>query len=131
MTDEKLDIPRTQRATFNESGRFVAENCHPDVEWVTAKEDPDADTHRGPDAIQRYFDGWSEMVEGIRLDEVEARSAGDKAFFWIRISGTGAASGAPVEMEQAQVWTFRDRKAIRIEEFFDRDEGLRAAGLQA
>jgi ketosteroid isomerase-like protein len=32
-------------------------------------------------------------------------------------------------MEQAQVWTFRGGKAVRVEEYFDRSEGLAAAGL--
>jgi ketosteroid isomerase-like protein len=59
-----------------------------------------------------------------------ASRRGEVVFAWIRITGTGGASGAPVEMEQTQVWRFRDGKAARVAEYFDRAEGLRAAGLE-
>ena len=115
---------------FSRSGRFAAENAHPDVEWMAAREDPDAATHRGPEEIQRYFDSWVDMIEGIAVEPVEVIDNGDLIFAWIRITGRGSESGIPVEMEQAQVWRFREGKAERIEEYFDRAEGLRAAGLE-
>jgi ketosteroid isomerase-like protein len=55
---------------------------------------------------------------------------GDRAFVWARWWGHGAGSGVPIEMEMAQVWTVEDGKVRRIAEFFDRDEGLEAAGLR-
>ncbi|HEX2129580.1 MAG TPA: hypothetical protein VHF58_10235, partial [Solirubrobacterales bacterium] len=40
----------------------------------------------------------------------------------------GSASGATVEMDYWVLITFRDRKVIREEWFFTREEALRAAG---
>jgi ketosteroid isomerase-like protein len=130
MSEENLELVRRQHASFSESGRFATENAHPDVEWMAAREDPDAATHQGSEAIQRYFDQWTDMFEDMRSDVLELIDAGDRAFAWIRYRGHGAGSGAAVEMEQAQVWTFREGKTERIEEYFDRAEGLRAAGLE-
>jgi ketosteroid isomerase-like protein len=60
----------------------------------------------------------------------ELIDAGDKVLAWIRFSGKGITSGTPVEMEQAQIWTFRDGKVVRVEEYFDRHKALEAAGLK-
>ena len=45
-------------------------------------------------------------------------------------TGRAAASGAPVEMKMAQVWTVEGGRIRRGEEYYDRAEALEAAGLQ-
>ena len=50
-------------------------------------------------------------------------------FLWVRFSGHGEESGAPVEMELAHLITMRDGRAARIEEYSDRSEALEAAGF--
>ena len=50
-------------------------------------------------------------------------------FLWVRFSGHGEGSGAPVEMELAHVLTMRDGKVAQTVEYFDRAEALEAAGL--
>jgi ketosteroid isomerase-like protein len=96
---------------------------------MVAREDPDAVTHRGVEAIRRYFAQWAEMFEGIDIRPEEVIDAGDKVFTGIRFSGTGVTSGASVEMELANVYTLRDGKVVRVEEYFDRREALEAAGV--
>ena len=39
-------------------------------------------------------------------------------------------SDAEVSFTSAPVWTVRDRKVARIEFYWNRDEGLKAAGLE-
>jgi ketosteroid isomerase-like protein len=130
MSQENVEAVRRQHQHFRRSGEVLPEIYHPDAEWVAAREDPDAATYRGLDAIRGYFVQWVEMFEGIDFRGEELIDAGDKVFAWIRVSGTGTASGVPVELEQAQIWTFRDGKVGRVEEYFDRDEALEAAGLR-
>jgi len=55
--------------------------------------------------------------------------SGDRIFAWVRFVGHGAGSGIPIDMELAHVWTLRTGRAAWVEEFFDRREGLEAAGL--
>ena len=69
------------------------------------------------------------MLGEIRIEEEGPIENGECVFGWIRIIGEGPGSGVPVEMEQAQVWRFREGKAERVEEYFDRAEGMTAAGL--
>jgi ketosteroid isomerase-like protein len=81
--------------------------------------------------VSRRWRPFAPNTRGSRV-EFEATDlidAGDTVFAWIRIAGRGVGSGIPVAMEQAQVWMFRDGKVVRVEEYFDRGEGLRAAGL--
>jgi ketosteroid isomerase-like protein len=130
MSQENLEIVRRQHEHFNRTGELLPQIYDSDAEWMAAREDPDAATHRGLEAIRGYFAQWTGMFEDIDFRAEELIDAGDKVFAWIRFSGKGVASGAPVETEQAQVWTFRDGKVVRVEEYFDRAEGLEAAGLR-
>ncbi|HEY6771617.1 MAG TPA: nuclear transport factor 2 family protein [Solirubrobacterales bacterium] len=125
-----MDIVRRQYQAMNESLTFLSVHAHPEVEWMAAREDPDAATHRGPEAIQAYFESWGGMIRGIAAERLEVIENGDIVFVWIRITGRGVESDAPVAMEQAQVWKFRDGKIERVEEYFDRTEGRRAAGVE-
>jgi ketosteroid isomerase-like protein len=129
VASENVELVRQQHEHFTRAGEFLAENAVPEVEWMAAREDPDAATHRGKEAIQRYFDQWTETIEGMGVEALEIHDAGETVFAWVRFTGKGVASGADVEMEQAQVWRFRDGRVTRVEEYFDRDEGLAAAGI--
>jgi ketosteroid isomerase-like protein len=48
----------------------------------------------------------------------------------VRQRGVGRESGAPAELPYFQVWTFRGRAVIRLEQFRDRDDALEAVGLR-
>jgi ketosteroid isomerase-like protein len=127
----EVDAVRAQHELFASSQEVLRRIYAADAEWIAARDEPDPGTHVGTDAIQASFTEWAGTFEDIEFEGREVIDAGDKVFAWIRISGRGVVSGIPVEMEQAQVWTFRDGRAVRVEEYFDRDEALRAAGLPA
>jgi ketosteroid isomerase-like protein/GNAT superfamily N-acetyltransferase len=103
---------------------------HEDGEYHASPEDPDSDVHRGLDAIERHYRRWYEAYPDLRLEPVEGKANGDKVFIWVRFVGHGAGSGLAIDMQLAHVWTLRDGKASRVVEYFDRDEGMRAAGLR-
>jgi ketosteroid isomerase-like protein len=129
MSQENVEIARRAYERFTRDGTIDAEILAPDAEWVAAREDPDAATHRGVEAIGAYFAQWHGAFEEPVTRVEEIIDEGDKVFVWIVFSGRGVTSGAPVEMQQAQIWSFRDEKVVRVEEYFDRAEGLEAAGL--
>jgi ketosteroid isomerase-like protein len=101
-----------------------------DAEYVASSEDPDSDTHRGIEAIRRQFARWVEAYPDLRVEPLEVRSNRDKLFVWVRFVGHGAASGVPIDMELAHVSTVRDGKTLRVVEYFDRSEALKAVGLE-
>jgi uncharacterized protein len=125
MSQENVEAVRRQHQHFSRTGEVLPEIYDSDAEWMAAREDPDAATHRGLEAIRGYFAQWTEVFEGGDFRARELIDAGDKVFAWCCFSGRGMTSGAPVEMEQAQIWTFRDGKVVRVEEYFDRAEALK------
>ncbi len=129
MSQENLEALQLQYEQFARDGKIVPDIYAPDAEWMAAREDPDAATHRGAEAIGAYFAQWFGAFEDPELRVQETLEAGDTIFAWIAFCGRGISSGAPVELQQAQVWSFRDGKVTRVEEYFDRAEGLEAAGL--
>jgi ketosteroid isomerase-like protein len=102
----------------------------PDGEFVNSREDPDHATYRGIDAIRKQHEGWFDSYPDLRVEPVEIRVNGDRAFVWVRFTGHGADSGVGMEMELAHVLTLEGVKTRRLEEYFDRGEALAAAGLR-
>ena len=66
----------------------------------------------------------------MQVQPVEARANGDRVFLWVRFSGHGAESGAPLDMELAHVITMQHGKMRRMEEYLGRAEALEAVGLR-
>ena len=102
----------------------------PEVEWHTAREDPDATVYFGIDGIRQMIERWSAVITDMRGIPEEFIDAGDRVFVWQRTIGRGVASGVEVVWEGAYVWTLRDRKVVRVQIFFDRGDALEAAGLR-
>jgi ketosteroid isomerase-like protein len=130
VSQTNVEIVLDGYARFN-AGEQIPELWfwHPDAEYHAAREDPDSAVHRGIDAIRRQFASWLDAYPDLTVEPLEARGQGDKVFLWVRFAGHGAASGAPLEMELAHVYTLRDGKAVRAVEYMDRDEAVQAAGL--
>jgi len=125
---ENEELTRWAYAWFNREHE-PPPNWHPDGEYINSREDPDHAIYRGIDAIRAQHQGWFDAYPDLRVEPVEIKVNGDVVFVWARFTGHGADSGAAMEMELAHVITVEDGRTRRIEEYLDRDEGLRAAGL--
>jgi ketosteroid isomerase-like protein len=98
----------------------------PAIEWEVAPEHPAATTHRGFDAVREYHEDWRNTLRDLTIDLRSVAESGDSVVTVCRLRGKGGESGADVEVEIAFLSTFRDGKTIRVEEFLDPDEALRA-----
>jgi uncharacterized protein len=101
----------------------------PHVEWIEHRTVPGAGEFGGLDQVRDGFKGWLSSWDGYRLELIELLASGDRCFAAVRGSGRGVLSGAFVQDLFFQVWTFRDGRVVRIENFAERDEALAAAGL--
>jgi ketosteroid isomerase-like protein len=104
----------------------LAALAHPDIEWEVAPEHPAATTHRGITAVRQYHEDWRNTLHDLRIELRSISASGDTVVTVCRLRGEGAESGADVEVEIALLTTFRGGKAVRVEEFLDPDEALRA-----
>jgi uncharacterized protein len=130
MSQENVDFVLAGYARFNAGERRPdLWFWHPDAEYQAAREDPDSATHRGIDAVRKQFASWIDAYPDLRVEPLEAKFSDDQVFLWVRFTGHGAASGAPLEMELAHIYTIRDGRAVRCVEYFDRAEALEAAGV--
>jgi ketosteroid isomerase-like protein len=98
----------------------------PNIEWEVAPEHPAATTHRGFDAVRDYHEDWRNTLHDLRIDLRSIAASRDTVVTVCGLRGQGTESGADVEVEIAFLTTFRDGKAVRVEEFLDPAEAMRA-----
>jgi len=127
MTQDNIDLIKAVFRAWDESGvEGIVEFFHDDIEYFPMEE---GDVIRGHDAMRRYYERWLEAWEEFEIGPTEFLATGDRVFNGIELEGRGRGSGVEVAMEYWQVWLIRDGKAARWEEFLDRGEALKAAGL--
>ena len=101
----------------------------PDIEFVYSADFPDPQVFRG---VEEMVDGWRRWLHewhDVRLAAEEFIDLDPMVLVDIMLSGSGKGSGAPIRERGANLWTFRDGKAVRIEAFSSMDSARRAAGL--
>ena len=84
----------------------------------------------GNDAVLANYERWDEAWEEAETTLEEVIGHGDRVFVAARFHGRGRASGVEVETRLYEVYTVRDGKVLRIDEYATRDEALEAAGLE-
>jgi ketosteroid isomerase-like protein len=133
MSRENVELIRRGVEALNarDLEEHYIESFDPEVEWRTAAEDPDAATHRGLQAYKRYLEQWLESFDDLHADVQEYIDVDDdRVFTWIRYTGRGREGGVPADWYLAIIFTLRDGKVVRGEEYFDRNEALVAVGLR-
>ena len=107
----------------------IAKLDDPAIEWRTSAEDPDASTHRGEEAVQRYLDGYIESFPNLQIEITECFAVGDDRVVAVNHFVGQSATGVPIDWMLTTVSTVEQGKFTRVEEYFDRAEALEAAGL--
>jgi ketosteroid isomerase-like protein len=124
-----LENIETVRRLFEryERGDYDAalEYLDPEVVYETGQELPAIGRAAVRQMWERWGDAWDEM-ETFTGDYVDA---GDHVLATVRYSGRGKASGIEHDDVLFDVYTFRDGLCVRKQEFRERAEALRAAGL--
>jgi ketosteroid isomerase-like protein len=135
MSQENVeDVIRSAYAMFNRaepspSGERKLDFYHPEAVYVNDANDPDPGIHRGIEAVREQVGQWVRAYPDLQVEPLEIQINGDQAFVWVRFSGHGAGSGVPIGMELAHVVTVEGGKVLRVEEYSERADGLKAAGL--
>jgi ketosteroid isomerase-like protein len=133
MSQENVEIVRLIYASLTRGGDGVMDLVGSDlvVDFSRRRVDPFVVT-----LDQEAFDAFRREVLEVweappTWEPQELVDAGDKVFAFIRTRARGKASGAEVDAHVANVWTFRDGKAVELKYFGEnRAEALEAAGLR-
>ena len=133
MSQENVEVVRAAYDAFERGDLEAVSQLHdPAIEWHTSVEDPDAAIHCGPVAVRRYFEGYIETFPGLRADLEECVEApGDRVLATTHYTGRARASGMDMDWRQWLLYTVDEGLIVRAEEYFDRDQALKAAGLRA
>jgi ketosteroid isomerase-like protein len=128
MSSEAAERLRAYYQSFR--GQAMDRNAwHPNFEWHTRADLPDADVYRGYDEAERYIAGWTEAFEDLRCEPLELSDVSDKIVAVVRLHGRLRGSGEPVDMQEVHVWGYRDGKFESMHEYNTKEEALRSLGL--
>jgi ketosteroid isomerase-like protein len=85
----------------------------------------------GADGIRRFLTDIEDIGPDLRIEVQRVQAIGDSnAIAFVRSRSTGRASGIVTAAESTNVYDFIDGKIRRVRIFFDRDEALKAVGLE-
>jgi ketosteroid isomerase-like protein len=100
-------------------------DTHPEIDWRPFEEAP----MRGVEAVRAYLTRWESEWEELETTPEEFMDADDCVVAVVHFRGRGRGSGVDVEARSYSVYTLRDGRTVRMEEFIERQEALEAAGL--
>ena len=109
---------------------LIPEMCDPDIEWVEDPRRADRRTYRGHEGVRESFERWLENFEEWDFEVERMVDCGDRVLVVTREEGRGSLSGASISQRNYMVFTFRDGKVARYEEFYEERDALEAAGLR-
>jgi ketosteroid isomerase-like protein len=130
MSEENVDILRRVLAFYETTGEHLTESYASDFVWDMSNYRgwPEQAIYEGIDGMRRFLAEWSRVFDWEY--EVESlHDAGDRMVTIVSQRGRTSSAGPAVEMCNGLVWTLRDGKIVRVENYADPDEALRAAGL--
>jgi ketosteroid isomerase-like protein len=132
MSEENVEIVRKAIAYEYDGvgGRVEAEAIFdPQVVMNPIHEGLDEEPAYGPDAMRDDWKRWASAFEELNVTFEEIIDAGDQVLVVAHHHGRGRKSGVIVDARYYEVYTLRDGKVSRVDEYSERDEALEAAGL--
>jgi ketosteroid isomerase-like protein len=97
----------------------------PGVVWNPVEES----AAQGHDAVRASTARWKSEWDDDELIPEEFADGGDRVVATVRFRARGRGSGIEVDARLYDVFTLRDGKIVRMDQFSERSEALEAVGL--
>jgi ketosteroid isomerase-like protein len=121
MSRENVEIVRRFLvADFDEALMYV----DPDIVWNPAEESPS----QGHDAVRASTARWKSEWDDYELIPEEFVDAGDRVVATVRFRARGRGSGIEIDGRLYDVFTLRDNKIVRMDQFTEQSDALEAVG---
>lgn len=143
MSEQDLELIRRAYESVNAVGRTEPESLDPEViaPDVWARVDPsfelheradlpDSKVYRGRERSKQFWRKISEIFAEIRWELRDLIELGEVVVVEARIVASGRGSDAPVEVDEFDVWWFRDGRIVRLQAFSTKEEAMVAARAQ-
>jgi len=130
VSQENVEVVRAvydcwRRGDFRATANKVA----PDFEWKQVHGVVEPGSHVGADA-NRALRSIFEVYEDLRVEAEEYVDAGDTIVVVARAHGTARGSRLHMDQRLAFVWTVREGKPVQMEQYPNREDALKAVGLE-
>jgi ketosteroid isomerase-like protein len=127
MSQENVDLMRRGYEYFLASGEIRA---NPELVWDVSRLGwPEQQIYEGAEGANQFNAEWADVWDDWEMEPEEFIDAGERVVVILTQRGRSKATGIPVEMRFAQVWTLRDERAVRMEMYASVDEALEAVNL--
>jgi ketosteroid isomerase-like protein len=100
-----------------------------DVQFIAASS-AQQPQYRGGEGVLEGWRDWLSPWASYRLEAEDFLDGGDEVVVLVRVRARTVHDGVDIEHAPAAVWTFEDGKVVRIRFFLEREEALKAVGLQ-
>lgn len=127
-----MDLVRRSFEAFGRGDFDTAfEAYDPAVEWETAEDEPDQETHRGLPALRRFVDHladpWSDRF-GSALRWEGFIDCGEWVVAPWHATVHGHGSGIEIEISETYAVLVRDGRVARVKEYRTAEQALEAVG---
>jgi ketosteroid isomerase-like protein len=100
-------------------------DADPDIVWNPIEELPT----QGHEAVRRSLAHWKAEWDNYEVRPEELVDMGDSVVATVRLRGRGRGSGVEIEACFFDVYTLRDGKIVRMDQFTERSDALAAVRL--
>ena len=129
MSQENVEVIRRGFEQWLTTGEFRAPA---DLVWdVSNLGWPDQQVYLGAEGAMQFNAEWADAWDDWEIEVEEYIDAGERVVVILNQRGRAKATGIPVDMRFAQVWTLRDAQGVRMQMFASVEEALEAVGLRA
>ena len=122
MSQESVEIVR--RFLIGDVDEALA-YADPEIVWNPIEELPT----QGHGAVRASLARWKAEWDDYEMLPEEFVDRGDRVVVTVRLGGRGRASGVEIDARFYDVYTLRDGKIVRMDQFTERRQAFEAAGL--
>jgi ketosteroid isomerase-like protein len=127
MSQQNVEIVRRSYEHFLANGEIRA---GADLVWdVSNLGWPDQQVYIGDEGAMQFNAEWAAAWDDWEMVPEDYIDAGERVVVILTQRGRSKATGIPVEMRFAQVWTLRDGQGVRMQLYASVEEALEAVGL--
>ena len=104
----------------------------PAVEWHPLNQlmfGGEAEVYRGHEGVRRFMNEVAEAFAGVQIEVLDIRDLGERIVMTGQLRALGRASGARTESPIGWLLEFSNAGIVRMRDFLDPDQALRAAGV--
>jgi ketosteroid isomerase-like protein len=121
MSAENVEIVRAFLAAPVDEALAYAD---PGIVWNPIEES----SAQGHDAVRASLERWKGEWDDYELIPEDFADIGDRVVATVRLRGRGRASGIEIDARFYDVYTLREGKIVRMDQFAERSEALHAVG---